>query len=111
MHKLVDIHGLGIERLATCKRKQAMRQCGRAIGRCRGQPGVALDVGEAALRDPLAHQIERADDAGEQIVEVVRDPPVSWPTASIFWDCRSCSSVRCSASAALRSAVTSRPSA
>jgi hypothetical protein len=44
---------------------------------------------------------------GQQIVEVVRDPPVSWPTASIFCAWRSASSARSRSctSAALSSAV------
>ena len=50
-----------------------MRQRRRAIGRGHRQRRVALDIGEAALRDALLHQVERADDAGQQIVEIVRD--------------------------------------
>src|SRR3712207_7344320 len=32
-----------------------------------------LDAVDAPLRDPRLHEVERTDDAGEQVVEVVRD--------------------------------------
>jgi hypothetical protein len=38
------------------------------------------------------HDVERADDPLQEVVEIVRDPPVNWPMASILWLCRSASS-------------------
>ena len=69
----LTLTGFGIERLAPREGEQAMGQRGGAVGRGRRQRRVALDFGVAPLRDALLHQIKRADNAGQQIVEIVRD--------------------------------------
>jgi hypothetical protein len=45
---------------------------------------------EARLR-----HFEISRDDGQEIVELMREPPVSWRIASIFCDCRSSSSIFC----------------
>ena len=55
------------------KAKQAMRQRRGAVGRGHRRIDIARNVVEPALIEPGLHQVERSDDAGQQIVEVVRD--------------------------------------
>ena len=50
-----------------------MRQRRGALGRAHGRTGVALDRVRAPLREAGLHQVEGADDAGEEVVEVVGD--------------------------------------
>src|SRR5256885_7283739 len=59
--------------LAPREGEQAVRQGGGAVRRCGGERCIALHIGEAFLRDALVHQVERADHAGEQIVEIMRN--------------------------------------
>ena len=51
-----------------------MCQRSRAAGRALAGREVLLDVGAAALRKAHADHLERAGDAGEQIVEIMRQP-------------------------------------
>ena len=50
-----------------------MRQGGGAVGRRHGAGDVALDLAQATVGQPFLHQVERADDALQKIVEVVGD--------------------------------------
>ena len=50
-----------------------MGQGGGAVGRGHGAVDVALDLAQAALGEALLYQVERADDALQQVVEVVSD--------------------------------------
>ncbi|GJD69837.1 hypothetical protein MMMDOFMJ_2775 [Methylobacterium gnaphalii] len=73
-HEPVHVGGLGIERLAAREGEQAVRQRGGALRGAHRRVHVAVDIGEPALADPVLQQLEAARDAGEQVVEVVRDP-------------------------------------
>ena len=68
----VDVGRLGIERLAARKGEQP-------VGQRRGTPrrpqrcgGVAIEVADTPLRDAHLHHLDRARDAGEHVVEIVR---------------------------------------
>ena len=71
--ELVGVDRLRIERLAAREGEQAVGQGGGALGRAHRGLGVALDVLRPSLRDAGLHEVEGADDAGEQVVEVVGD--------------------------------------
>ena len=71
--ELIDVDGLGIERLAPREGEQAMGQRRGAVRRGFRQRGVALDLAIAPLRDALLHQIKRSDNSRQQIVEIVRN--------------------------------------
>ncbi len=64
-----------LERLAPGEGQQPVGQRGGALGRGHGEAGIAGQVLRPALVDAGLHQVERADDAGEQVVEVVGDAP------------------------------------
>ncbi|CAN5420767.1 hypothetical protein BH09PSE6_BH09PSE6_14380 [soil metagenome] len=72
-HHRVEHHRLGIERLTPRERQQALGQSRGAACRCQRGRGVAADVVDAADADAAIEQVEAADDAGQQVVEVVGD--------------------------------------
>ncbi len=73
-HQPVDVDRLRLQGLAAREGEQAVCQRSRAAGRALAGRQVFLDVGAAALREAHADHLERARDAGEQIVEIVRQP-------------------------------------
>jgi hypothetical protein len=50
-----------------------MGEGGGALGRALRGGNVAVDLGGTALTQPDLQQVQRADDAGQEVVEVVRD--------------------------------------
>ena len=72
-HERVGVDRLRVEGLAAREGEQAVGERGGPLGRAHGGLGVALDVLGAALGDAGLHEVEGADDAGEQVVEVVGD--------------------------------------
>ena len=68
----VHVGGLRVERLAAREGEQAVGQGGGALGGALRRRHVAVDIVEAALLHARLHQLQRAGDAGEQVVEVVR---------------------------------------
>ena len=71
-HQHVDVRRAGIERLPPRKGEQAMRQCRGATRGTLRCDHVAIELGDPALPDAQRHQLEAAGNAGEQIVEIVR---------------------------------------
>lgn len=71
-HQPVHVGRLGVEGLPAREGEQAMGEGGGAAGRGLRGVEIAVDVGEAALAQPGLEQLHRAHDAGQQIVEVVR---------------------------------------
>jgi hypothetical protein len=69
----VRADGLGVERLTAREGEQSVGQRCRPVGRGHRRRGVPPDRVDAPLVDPPLHQFERADHAGQQVVEVVRD--------------------------------------
>ena len=65
---------LWIERLPAREGEQAVSQGSRALRRCHGGVDVTLELPRPALADSALHQVERADDAGQEIVEVMSEP-------------------------------------
>ena len=58
------------------RREKASSRCVRAAARLRralGRRDVAVELVGPPLREPGLHQVQAADDAGQQIVEVVRE--------------------------------------
>ena len=72
-HQLIGIDAFRNQRLPPRKRQQAMGERRGAVGRCHRRVDVARDVVGAPLIETGLQQIQRSDDAGQQIVEVVRD--------------------------------------
>ena len=68
----VDVGRLGIERLAARKGEQPVGQRCRAPRRAERRGGVAIEVADTPLRDAHLHHLDRARDAGEHVVEIVR---------------------------------------
>ncbi len=82
------------------RREKASRRCvrgRRALGRPLRRADVALHVGHPALEHARLHQFERTDDAGQHVVEVMRQAAGELATASIFCDWRNASSAAISA--------------
>ena len=75
----VHVRGLGVEGLAPGEGEEAVRQGSGALGRALGHRHVAVEVAHAALRHSGLHQLQRAGDAGQQVVEVVRQPTGQLP--------------------------------
>ena len=73
--ELVDVHGPELQRLKTREREHAFRQSRRAIRRRLDSVHDAVDIAKIAPRDPLANEVETANDACQQIVEVMGDAP------------------------------------
>ena len=71
--QLVDIDRLGIERLTSGKRQQAMGERRGAIGRGNGAVDEPLDVFVPSGVDAALQHLHRPDDGRQQVVEVVRD--------------------------------------
>ena len=69
------------------------REGEKLLGEGRRAPGGLADIRElpvSGLSDPatqatFVEAVHIADDDLQQVVEIVRDPAVSWPSASIFW--------------------------
>ena len=72
-HELVGVDAFRNQRLPPRKGQQAMGQRGGAVGRRHRRVDVARDVVGAALVEAGLQQVERSDDAGQQIVEVMGD--------------------------------------
>ena len=70
-HQAIDVGGLGIQRLPAGKGQQPVGQGGGADGGALGGGGVALEIVQPALADAHREQIQTADDAGEQVVEIM----------------------------------------
>src|SRR4051794_32543423 len=68
----VALTGLGSSGWAR-EGEQTVREGRGAVGGGHGGAGVAFDVAGPALADAALQHIEGADDAGEQVVEVVGD--------------------------------------
>ena len=68
----VDVGRLGVERLPAREGQQPVGQRRGPLGRALGRDDVAVEVAEPALRDPRLQQLQAAGDAGQQVVEVVR---------------------------------------
>jgi hypothetical protein len=69
----VDVHRLRIERLAPREGEQSMGQPRRPLGRRGGAVHEAFEVGDTAVVETAPHHVERADDAGQDVVEVMRE--------------------------------------
>ncbi|GJE45825.1 hypothetical protein AEGHOMDF_5025 [Methylobacterium soli] len=69
----VHVRGLRVERLAAREGEQAVRQGGRPLRGALGGVDVAVELGQAPLRHAGLQEFEASRDAGEQVVEVVRD--------------------------------------
>ena len=67
------IRRLGIERLPARKSEQPMRERRRTPCRALRGRDITVDLVQPALAEAGLQQLERAHDAGQQIVEVVRD--------------------------------------
>ena len=70
---MIGIDDFRNQRLPPGKRQQAMRERGGAVGRCHCRLDIARDVVGPPLIETGLQQIQRSDDARQQIVEVVRD--------------------------------------
>ena len=68
----VHVRRFGIKGLPARKGEEAVGEGRRAPRRALGGDHVAVDVLETPLFDAHLHQFERAGDAGQQVVEVVR---------------------------------------
>ena len=68
-----DIERHRVERLLARECQHALGQRGRAQGRAHAQVHVARNALQALALQRSADHVERTDDAGEQIVEIVRD--------------------------------------
>ena len=72
--ELVDVDGFWLQRLPARKREHPVGEGGRAFRRALRHVDVALEVVVPSLVQPALHQFEAAGDAGQQVVEVVRQP-------------------------------------
>jgi hypothetical protein len=71
--KAVDPQRLGVQRLPTRKGQQPVGQRRRTVGGRHGAVDVALDLAQASVGQTLLREIERPDDALQQVVEIVGD--------------------------------------
>ena len=91
--KAIDVGRLGIERLPSRKREQAMGQrcrtfdCALAASKYRSSSAVR----PCAIRICIISRLPLMPVS--RLLKSCARPPVSWPTASIFCDWRSCSSI------------------
>jgi len=86
----VELDGHALAALAAAVPENLLHQRARAIGRGKHVLGVAPE--RRAGRGPFDQHLDVAEDAAEDVVEVVAMPPARRPTASIFSAWRS----RCS---------------
>ncbi len=70
-HQLVDVDRLEVERLLPGEGQQPLGQRGCALGGSHGGADVALQLQRLVALMAALHQVEAADDAGQQVVEVV----------------------------------------
>jgi len=70
----IGVRRLGIKRLASGERQQPMGERGRALRRAVGDGDKAIDIADATLRNPRLDHFKTADDAGQKVVEVMRQP-------------------------------------
>ncbi len=73
--QIVHLHRAWIQRLASRKGQEALGQGGGPARAGLGGADIAVDAVEAAFAQPLFEKLQAAADAGEEIVEVVRDAP------------------------------------
>ena len=69
----VDIDRARVERLAPRERQQTLNERGCTMRRLCCRTHVAIEVVGAAQRDAAPHDLDRAGDALQQVIEVVRD--------------------------------------
>ena len=69
----VDVDRLGIERLPARERQQPVREGGSPPGGPLRHGDVAVELPGAALVDADLHHLQAGADAGEHVVEVMRD--------------------------------------
>ncbi len=69
----IRMHGARIERLPSRECEQTMRQCRRSIRSGHRGRHISIHIDLLTARELSLHHVERADDAGQQIVEIVRD--------------------------------------
>ena len=73
MHQLVQVQEPRLEHLPTTEREQLVGELRRARGRL---PNLVDVIARGAIEGGILQQdLRRAQDGGEQIVEVVRDAP------------------------------------
>ncbi len=70
-HQRIDVDRRRRQRLAPREGQQAVRERGGAPGGALRHRDVTLEVAEAPLAHPDLHQVERAGDPRQQVVEVV----------------------------------------
>ncbi|GJE45352.1 hypothetical protein AEGHOMDF_4546 [Methylobacterium soli] len=91
---------------SVCRREKASRRCVRAAARLVA-PWAATMYLSTSLRRPCVMRAFISSRLPEmpanRLLKSCARPPVSWPTASIFWDWRSCSSA--SISSAVRAST------
>ena len=71
--ELVDVGRLGVERLAPREGEEAVRQRCRALRGPLGCDEVAIEVVDPPLCHALLQEVQAARDAGQQVVEIVRE--------------------------------------
>src|SRR3954451_21444344 len=77
--ELVGISRLRIERLPAREGEQAVSECSGTLRRAHRRLGIAPDMLRTALRNAGLHQVERADDARKEIVEIVGNSACQLP--------------------------------
>jgi hypothetical protein len=102
--KPVHIRWLRVESLSAREHEKAVRPIGGAFHRALCRCHVAIDVGMATLLNAGMHQFQRAGDARQKVIEIMRQAARECPTASIFCAWRRASSVE----ARSRNAVSTR---
>ena len=70
----VDVGRLGVERLAPREREQPVRERRRALRGTLCGDQVTVEITDAALGHADLQQLEAAGDAGQQVVEIMREP-------------------------------------
>ncbi|HEU5170051.1 MAG TPA: hypothetical protein VFU46_05915 [Gemmatimonadales bacterium] len=71
LHHRIEIENRGLQHLLAAVREKLTGEPRRPLGRLADPPGVLARVGRR--RDRVTEQVAVAEDAGEQVVEVVRD--------------------------------------
>ena len=82
----------GLERLAPREGEEPVGERGRAPGRALRGGDVAVDLGGRPWAIRVAISSRLPEMPARRLLKSWASPPVSWPTASIFWLWRSCSS-------------------
>ena len=71
--KVARCEASAVERLTAREGEQPMRQCSRARGSRLRRADIARQIVDPPLVQAKLHQLQRARDAGQQIVEIVRE--------------------------------------